>query len=134
MGKSPLSYFIKHFTLLGLVILLLTSGLVGFLEPDTFKVVLSSLIFNWLMTLISGLVLGYTFTRTHAFFMGALVGGMLVKLIVSPIYIYVMDQLFPDVLAVTTSAFLLYYMLFTGFEVYQLIRNLRPHLKKDTEN
>ncbi len=134
MGKSPLSSFIRNFTLVGLVVLLVTSFFVGVLDPAIFKVTISGLIFNWLMTLISGLALGYTFTRTHAFFMGALVGGMLVKLVVSSIYIYVMGQVFPDILAVTTSAFLLFYLLFTGFEVYQLIRNLRPHLKKDTEN
>lgn len=134
MGKSPLSSFIRNFTLVGLVVLLVTSFFVGVLDPAIFKVTISGLIFNWLMTLISGLALGYTFTRTHAFFMGALVGGMLVKLVVSSIYIYVMGQVFPDILAVTTSAFFLFYLLFTGFEVYQLIRNLRPHLKKDTEN
>lgn len=134
MGKSPLGYFIRHFTLLGLAVLLFTSFFTWFLAPASFQVVISSLIFNWLMTLFSGLALGYTFTSTHAFFMAALVGGMLVKLLVSPLFIYVMDQLFPDALAVTTSAFLLFYMLFTGFEVYQLIRKLRPHLKKETEN
>jgi hypothetical protein len=134
MGTSPLAYFIRNFTLLGLISLILTGSLSWNTDTASFTVLISGVIFTWLMTLVSGLVVGYTFTKAHKFFMIALVGGMLAKLLVSPLYIYVMAQLFPDSLLISTMAFLFFYLLFTGFEVYQFIRNLRPHLKKDQEN
>jgi hypothetical protein len=117
-----------------LISLILTGSLSWNTDTASFTVLISGVIFTWLMTLVSGLVVGYTFTKAHKFFMIALVGGMLAKLLVSPLYIYVMAQLFPDSLLISTMAFLFFYLLFTGFEVYQFIRNLRPHLKKDQEN
>lgn len=126
--------FIRNYTLLGLFVFLLTTIFGWYTLPDRIPVIISGLTFSWLMGIGSGLIVGYTFTKTHKFFMLALVGGMIAKLILAPIYILIMAKLYPNLLAVSTSVFLFFYLLFTGFEVYQLIRNLRPHLKKDTKN
>lgn len=55
--------------------------------------------------------------------------GMIAKMFTGLITIVVVALRFPEVRNEYVVAFMLAYMVFTSFEVYGLIRNLRPHSK-----
>ncbi len=134
MGIKPVKDLSKVFgKFTGITGLILASSSL-FLQPATLLVVAASFFFTAFLTLLSILGIAYTFNRSHQAFMVALTGGTFLKLLFGPLYIFLVYKLNPNHLTLTVLSFLGFYLLFTGFEVYQLNNNLRPHFKKEKQH
>ena len=66
-------------------------------------------------------------TLDHRPFMTKLLGGTMIKLIVGILSILLVALLFRPVIRVYALSYMLAYFLFTGFEVFALLRKLRSH-------
>lgn len=133
MERSEINSLVKGFGkfagLMGIAILLITP----LLKTGSQLVLLVTFLFTALVTFLSSLGIAFTFNKSHQAFMGALAGGMLAKLILGPLYILAIHQLYPNYLTLSVLTFLAFYLVFTGFEVYQLNTNLRPHFRKQRQ-
>lgn len=132
MPAHSVRQFLSAFALYGLTLSLPLMVSAWFTSRADFQLLVASFLFTGLITALAGTALASTFEGSHMAFMAALSGSMFGKLLLAGVYVFILVRQFPDSAALSVSGFLLFYLLFTGFEVYHLIRNLRPHFKKDS--
>ncbi|MEL6628650.1 MAG: hypothetical protein AAFQ83_10920 [Bacteroidota bacterium] len=61
-------------------------------------------------------------------FIGFLMGGMLLKMLIGIVFVVIVALQFPEVKVEYVVSYMVAYFTFTGFEVYALMRKLRPKL------
>ncbi len=132
MPAQSVRQFLSAFAIYGLILLLPLVASAWFTSKSDFQLLMAGFLFSGLITALAGIALASTFEGSHMAFMAALAGSMFGKLLLAGVYVFVLVRQFPGSVAVSVSGFLLFYLLFTGFEVYHLIRNLHPHFKKDS--
>lgn len=99
-----------------------------FLAPDySFVAVLIALITSLLTTWVAYSVTYSGLEKNTNQFVALLLTGMLAKMLVGIIAILVVALRFEPVMPEYVVAYFIGYFLFTGFEVYGLIRKLRPN-------
>ncbi len=133
MNKSEIFGFIRNYVLFWVLILLLNFSFLLLDQFEFFQVALIMTLFVGSMGLASGIALLATFKNKHAHFMAALSGSLMVKIVIFLLVLYVLVQNYPNTLFIVVS-FLIAYVLFTIFEVSQLIHKLRPHLNRSNES
>lgn len=127
-------HFLKSFLIFAAIIFggfLLTKPLWSY---EDFILILGIALFLFVVNLISGLALAYTLMDKHNRFMMAMGGSTFLKIMLGLAFIGIFVTLFKGKAFTIVAAFFVFYMLFTGFEVFQLFRNLRPHLKKEQKS
>ena len=134
MLQTLTTKFLKSYLLFSLVVFMLMVPVYILVPyPPSFLVIMNA-VFLFVITLVTGLALAQTFQSKHFQFMTAMTGGTFSKLLIAPLFLYFLISNFPEHAVVTVFSFLGGYLLFTGFELYQLMRNLRPHLKKEQKS
>ena len=129
MNKSEIFGFVRSYVLFWVMILLLNFSFLLLGQFEFFQVALIMTLIVGSMGLASGIALLATFKNKHTQFMAALFGSLMVKIIILLLVLYVLVQNYANTLFIVVS-FLIAYVLFTVFEVSQIIHKLRPHLKR----
>lgn len=129
MNKSEIFAFVRNFVLFWAIILLLNLLFLFFDQFEFFQVALIMTLFVGSLGLASGIALLATFKNKHIHFMAALSGSTMAKIIIALLVLYVLVQNYGNTLFIVIS-FLVAYIIFTIFEVSQLLHKLRPHLKR----
>lgn len=101
-----------------------------FIDHQIFLILLYNFIYVWAITLGSGITLVLTFDKKHFSFMGALTGGTFLKIMLSLGFLFILVRSFDEKVLEIVLSFFFFYLVFTVFEVYQLLYNLRPILKR----
>ncbi len=134
MARNNIGGFSKPFLVLGLI----TIGLLLITKPIWKDGILMLLLYNNLflftITYLSGVAMVYTLMDNHTRFMFAMAGSTIGKLLLSFIYIALLVYYNEDQAFTIVASFFFFYILFTGFEVFQLFHKLRPHLKKENKS
>ncbi len=110
-------------------------GLVGlsyaflhFLAPErSFLASMVAILVSYSTTILAYSVTSSGLHKSTNTFIGLLLMGMVAKMIVGLLTIVVVALRFPALQAEYVGSFMLAYMVFTSFEVFGLIRKLRPH-------
>lgn len=124
---------ISRFILLAtsLLILLLSIGYLVthfLLLQRSFAAIAVAALVAYLPTLVA-YSLTYTGLRQETKgFIGFLMGGMFLKMLIGIVFVVIVALQFPDVKIPYVVSYILCYFAFTGFEVYALMRKLRPNL------
>lgn len=125
---------VKKFVLvvtIALVVLLAASyGMLQLLDPTkSFLAVAIAVLVSYGTTLIAYVATYSGLDKKTNTFISYMLTGMVAKMFAGLITIVVVALRFPEVRNEYVAAFMLAYMVFTSFEVYGLIRKLRPHSK-----
>lgn len=125
---------VKKFVLvvtIALVVLLASSyGMLQLLDPSrSFLAVAIAVLVSYGTTLIAYVATFTGLDKKTNTFISYMLTGMVAKMFAGLITIVVVALRFPEVRNEYVAAFMLAYMVFTSFEVYGLIRKLRPHSK-----
>lgn len=99
--------------------------LVSSFEPLVVQAGVFNFLFFSIFTLLSYPLLAYYLHSHPKKFMAGMMGSIFVKLALSLIYILFIFNRFEPVLVAFVITFFLTYVLFTGFELYLLLINLR---------
>jgi uncharacterized membrane protein len=91
----------------------------------------AAVIVSWLTGLVAYLIINRSLKKETKKFVGALFGGMLGKLLIGMLAVILVAFFDRRVINEFVIVFFTGYFLFTAFEVYALMRNLRPE-KTDT--
>jgi hypothetical protein len=91
----------------------------------------AGLALGWVPTLITYLLVTPALTSKIHYLLGRLLAGMMGKMLAGIVGIIAVALTANEQLAPFSIAFLISYFIFTGFEVYGLIRKLRPHSGKE---
>lgn len=91
----------------------------------------AAVIVSWLTGLVAYLIIYRALKKETKKFVGALFGGMLGKLLIGMLAVLLVAYFDRQVTNEFVIVFFTGYFLFTAFEVYALMRNLRPE-KTDT--
>lgn len=102
-----------------------------FLTSPTFKIIFYNALFTWGISFISGTLVAMMAVKKHYHFMMSLMGSMILKMLISLLFLYLMIRQFPTEVLLIVLSFFAGYLISTIFEVFQLLHNLRPHFKKD---
>ena len=86
----------------------------------------STFSFNLLYNFLSGLLILNVASKKHASFMAALSGSIFMKMLFSLLLIFLLIKIYPNYKLEIVLSFFIFYLLFTLFEVFQLLYNLRP--------
>ncbi len=134
MLSATSTQFLKTYLVFGLLVFLSLIP-ISFLMTDKAVIILiSNACFLFFITLITGVSLIQTIESRHFRFMLALTAGTFSKLLIAPLFLYLLITQYPQNKLLIVFSFLTGYLLFTGFELFQLFRNLRPHLKKEEKS
>jgi len=123
--------FLRSYLLLGLIVFGLFLLSKGLWQAEAFLLTAYNGIFLYLINLLSGVAISYTLMDSHTRFMMAMAGSTLFKLLLSFAFIALLVKFNADQGFTIVLGFFVSYIMFTGFEVLQLFRNLRPHFKKN---
>ncbi len=130
----PVSRFLLLLTALAAIVLGLAYALmVGLEPPRSFPTVAIAVLLAYLGTALAYVVAFPSLDKKTNTFVAAMLTGMVVKMFAGLISIVVVALRFPEVKGEYVAGFLVGYMVFTSFEVFGLIRKLRPH-SKDLKN
>lgn len=122
---------LKSYLLFSLAVAVVVALIYPFVDATQGRLIAYNLLFMFVITGISGGFLAITFNKQHTYFMGALGGSIFLKMFLSLGYLYILITTYrPEALLIIAS-FFLFYFLFTGFEVYQIMYKLRPQLKRN---
>ncbi len=125
---------VKKFVLvltIAMVVLMASSyGMLELLNPEkSFLAVAIAVLVSYGTTLIAYTATFSGLDKKTNTFISYMLTGMVAKMFAGLITIVVVALRFPEVRNEYVVAFMLAYMVFTSFEVYGLIRKLRPHSK-----
>lgn len=96
-----------------------------------YKVMLIALLLSYASTLGVFIVSYNVLNKSFKLFMYAILGSMMVKMVLGIFFVIFVGIMYkPHTLAFVGTYFFSYF-LFTAFEVWGLLRNLRPFSKKD---
>lgn len=127
-------HFLKAYLIFSTVIFLLFIPVYFLVPYPNGMLMFLNAAFLFLISLITGVALTQTFKSSHINFMLAMTGGTFSKLLIGPLFIFLLVSNFPEYTILTVFSFLGAYLFFTGFELFQLMRNLRPHFKKEEKS
>lgn len=122
--------FVLVLTIALAVLLLVSYGMLELLDPTrSFLAVAIAVLVSYGTTLIAYVATFSGLDKKTNTFISYMLTGMVAKMFAGLITIVVVALRFPEVRNEYVAAFMLAYMVFTSFEVYGLIRKLRPHSK-----
>lgn len=122
--------FVLVLTIALVVLLAVSYGMLELLNPEkSFLAVAIAVLVSYGTTLIAYVATFSGLDKKTNTFISYMLTGMVAKMFAGLITIVVVALRFPEVRNEYVAAFMLAYMVFTSFEVYGLIRKLRPHSK-----
>jgi hypothetical protein len=105
----------------------------NFLKPGTFPFIFTAVAVSGLSAIIAYAILSNGMATRIQLFTAYIMGGMLAKTAVGLLTVFVVALKFKDFALEYVLSYFFCHILFTAFEVYALMRNLRPNSKKGTE-
>ncbi len=133
--KNSLHFFTQNFYGKLFIIALLVSAILEMLSntaiskyiyTEVWQIHLATLVIALLSHLVTSL--GFSSkTELHVYAMG----GTAVRFLLSLIFIFIAVFVLKTEIVVFVLNFFILYLVYTSFEIYFLLRNLRPDLKKD---
>lgn len=122
--------FVLVLTIALVVLLAVSYGMLELLNPEkSFLAVAIAVFVSYGTTLVAYVATFSGLDKKTNTFISYMLTGMVAKMFAGLITIVVVALRFPEVRNEYVAAFMLAYMVFTSFEVYGLIRKLRPHSK-----
>ncbi len=122
--------FVLVLTIALVVLLAVSYGMLELLNPEkSFLAVAIAVLVSYGTTLVAYVATFSGLDKKTNTFISYMLTGMVAKMFAGLITIVVVALRFPEVRNEYVAAFMLAYMVFTSFEVYGLIRKLRPHSK-----
>lgn len=122
--------FVLVLTIVMVVLMASSYGMLELLNPEkSFLAVAIAVLVSYGTTLIAYTATFSGLDKKTNTFISYMLTGMVAKMFAGLITIVVVALRFPEVRNEYVVAFMLAYMVFTSFEVYGLIRKLRPHSK-----
>lgn len=129
--QALLQRIFRNYLLFTFAMVVLAALLYPFIPFVKFKIIALNLAYMFVITGLSGGFMAVTFNKQHTYFMMALGGSMFLKMFLSLGYLYGMITANRSEVLIIIFSFFFFYFLFTGFEVYQIMHKLRPHLKRN---
>ncbi len=122
--------FLVVITIVAVVLLGFSFGMLELLDPSrSFVAVMIAILVSYITTILAYVATFSGLEKKTNTFISYLLTGMIGKMFAGLITIVVVALRFPEVRNEYVAGFMLSYMVFTSFEVYGLIRKLRPHSK-----
>jgi hypothetical protein len=126
-----LSRFIPLITLAAGLLLLIVFLMMKWLAPEAeFKAGLAAVLVSYLTTLAAYSLTYPSVMRSFTIFLGFLMTGVFAKILVGLAVVVVVALKYKEFVREYVVVYFFAYFIFTGFEVYGLMRKLRPHLRK----
>lgn len=119
---------------IGLTALLLAIGYVlAQTQGYAFAAIAPAILLSFITTLISYILTFPTLEKKFIYFLYAVLGSMMGKMFLGICSILIIALYFKEWKMVYVISYFFSYFLYTFFEVYALMRNLRPFSKKEVE-
>lgn len=129
--KSKSTFHIIVYTLL----VSLTVIFLNYMKPGwIYHYIWILLLFFFILTTLVVWVIDYTYKKFRKKFIQAYFGIMAIRLIISLAFAIIFILKDRENVLVFGINFLIMYLLFLGFEIYNIITNLRTHFKKGIGN
>lgn len=102
----------------------------NYLPPDSYTFVAVAMVLSALSGLVAYIIVSNGLDKTIGYFTSYIIGSMLAKLVIGLASVTIVALKFKPFAMVYVLTYFLCYFVFTSFEVYALMRKLRPHSKQ----